>query len=327
MIKSAAQPEALMGWLGSLADPTRLRLLRLLERSELGVAELCDVLQMPQSTVSRHLKVLGDLGWADSRRQGTANYYRSTVDRLGPSARRLWVLAREVTDNWATVEQDQLRLEGCLKQRGTPAQAFFAGAAGQWDKLRAELYGGGVTRAAMGALLGSGWTVADLGCGTGEVSAELAGSVRRVIGVDQSPAMLKAARQRTERLGNVELRRGDLERLPIEDDTCDAAVVLLVLTYVANPSLVIAEAGRVLRGGGKLVVIDLLRHDRDDFRERMGQQSMGFDPVGLSNMLVEAGFEGARCCALPSEPGVKGPALVLASGELTGVGLEAGGRS
>src|SRR5918995_7299666 len=97
-LAGARRPDALLGWMDSLADPTRLRLLRLLERHELGVAELCDVLQMPQSTVSRHLKVLADQKWVRGRRQGTNHLYRTILDELEAGARRLWVLAREQTD-------------------------------------------------------------------------------------------------------------------------------------------------------------------------------------------------------------------------------------
>ena len=103
---NASQPTALLGRMASLADATRLRLLRLLERHELGVVELCDVLQLPQSTVSRHLKVLGDQGWATSRRQGTTRLYRMILDELDAPARKLWLLAREQTESWATFQQD-----------------------------------------------------------------------------------------------------------------------------------------------------------------------------------------------------------------------------
>src|SRR6185312_955226 len=111
MIHSPAhtsQPARLLGWMESLADATRLRLLRLLERHELGVAELCEVLQLPQSTVSRHLKVLADQGWVRSRSQGTTNLYRMDVGEVDPAARRLWTVTREQTEDWATVVQDQL---------------------------------------------------------------------------------------------------------------------------------------------------------------------------------------------------------------------------
>ena len=107
---SKSQPQALIAHMEAISDPTRLRLLRLLERHELGVVELCDVLQLPQSTVSRHLKILADGQWVQSRRQGTTHLYRTLLDELDPAARKLWLLAREQTDAWATVQQDALRL-------------------------------------------------------------------------------------------------------------------------------------------------------------------------------------------------------------------------
>src|SRR5277367_5165263 len=103
MIASAPQTDSLLAWMSSLADMTRLRLLRLLERNELGVIELCDVLQLPQSTVSRHLKVLSDQGWCIGRRQGTTHLYRTLLDELETTARKLWILAREQTANWPAV--------------------------------------------------------------------------------------------------------------------------------------------------------------------------------------------------------------------------------
>src|SRR5437773_1768553 len=153
MIKLQSNPDALMGWMDSLADQTRLRLLRLLERHELGVVELCDVLQLPQSTVSRHLKVLTDEGWAQSRRQATTHLYRMILDELDSPQRKLWLLAREQTDEWPQVGQDRLRLTRLLRQRAINSQEFFSGAAGRWDKLRRELYGENFTTAALLALL------------------------------------------------------------------------------------------------------------------------------------------------------------------------------
>src|SRR3954462_15986069 len=111
------RPDVLLGWIGSLADATRLRLLRLLERHELGVIELCDVLQLPQSTVSRHLKVLAEGGWVSSRRQGTTHLYRMILDELEAATRKLWLLAREQSDDWGTIAQDESRLSRRLKER------------------------------------------------------------------------------------------------------------------------------------------------------------------------------------------------------------------
>ena len=309
-----SQPTALFGWMEALADATRLRLLRLLERHELGVIDLCDVLQLPQSTVSRHLKVLAERGWVRSRRQGTTHLYRMILDELEPATRKLWLLAREQSDDWATVAQDELRLSRRLKERQKDSEAFFAGAAGEWDRLRVEMYGKKFAREAMFALLPAHWAVADLGCGSGGVSAELAEHVGKVYAIDNSPAMLKAAKKRIEGHANVELKRGDLEAIPLEDESCDAAVMLLVLSYVAEPALVLKEMARILKRGGRAVIVDLLPHDRDDFRRLMGQVSMGFGPEDLKRELDTAAFADASIRELPPQEGAKGPGLFLATG-------------
>jgi ArsR family transcriptional regulator len=313
MVKTA-RTDALLGWMGSLADPTRLRLVRLLERNECAVADLCDVLQLPQSTVSRHLKTLLDQGWVRARRHGTNHLYRTILDELEAPARRLWLLAREQTEEWPTVRQDRLRLDERLRARQTDPSSFFAGAAAEWDRMRGELYGRHFTHAATLALLPPELVVADLGCGTASVAAQLAPHVKRVIGVDNSAAMLKAARKRTAGLKNVELRRGDLKALPMEDACCGAALLLLALTYVDEPGAVLSEVRRILKPGGRVVVVDLLPHDRDDFRRQTGQLHAGFDPKELEKVLTAAGLSPAHGHPLPPEPGVKGPALFLASG-------------
>jgi ArsR family transcriptional regulator len=306
--------ERLLAWMASLADPTRVRLVRLLERHELGVVELCDVLQKPQPTVSRHLKVLGDQGWVSSRRQGTGRLYRTVLDELDPAARKLWVLAREQTDGWPTVRQDQLRLDRVLRDRAVDRDAFFAGAAGEWDGLRRELYGDRFNLATLAALLPPTSVVADLGCGTGLLAAELAPAVARVVGVDDSPAMLRAARRRCAGLANVELLKGDLSAVPIDTASCDAAVCVLALTYVADPAAVVAELARVLRPGGRGVVVDLLPHDRDDFRRQTGQTARGLDPDAIARLMADAGLTDVTARPLPTEAGATGPALFLAAG-------------
>jgi ArsR family transcriptional regulator len=303
--------DALLGTLGSLADPTRLRLLVLLERHELGVVELCDVLRLPQSNVSRHLKVLSAEGWLASRRDGTAHLYRM-ADGLAPASRRLWKVARAETEGWPTVEQDALRLARRLASRREEADAFFAGAAGEWERLRGELYGRAFAEEAMLALLPRGLVVADLGCGTGDLAARLAPHVARVIAVDRSAAMLRSARRRLEGLAHVELHRADLEALPLEDGACDAALLVLALSYAPEPEPVLAEAARVVRPGGAVVVVDLARHDDEAFRRRMGQATLGFEPAALAALLARAGLAAPSCRPLPPEAGARGPALLLA---------------
>src|SRR6185503_10725743 len=141
--------------------------------------------------------------------------------------------------------------------------------------------------------------------------------VRRVIGVDISPAMLKAATKRLSPHKNVDLRRGDVAAIPIDDASVDAALLVLALTYIADPQAVAREMHRILKPGGRAVIVDLLPHDREDFRRQMGQTRLGFDAKEVEKLLESAGLSGAVVRALPPEPGAKGPALFLATASRT----------
>jgi ArsR family transcriptional regulator len=248
------------------------------------------------------------------RSRGPSNFYALRNGELPAAARRLWHLVKEQTEGWATVRQDGLRLEARLRERSA-SQAFFARSAERWDRLRQELYGSAFGDTALLALLGRDLVVADLACGTWVMVERLAPFAGRVLGLDNSAAMLKAARRRLGETPNVELRQGDLEELPLDDAACDAALLVLALTYVAEPGLALREAGRVLRPGGRLVVVDLLRHDREDFRRELGQLHPGFEPAALESLAQAAGFSAPRCAPLPPEPHAKGPALLLAVAE------------
>lgn len=304
----------LVGWMESLAEPTRLRVLRLLEQSELSVAELCRVLQMPQSTVSRHLKSLGDARWVHNRREGTTNLYRMTLEELDPAARKLWDLAGQQVQQWPSCKQDGLRLKQVLAQRERDPRKFFEGAAGDWDALRTWLYGSRVNEGTILGLLPGDWTVADLGCGTGTLAGELALQVKKVIGVDQSSAMLKIARDRHKGQKNVELVKSDLARTPVQSGTCDAVLLVLVLAYVDDPAAVLREAGRISKRGGRLVVTDLQEHDREDFRRQWGQQWMGFQADLLETWFRDAGFGETRWRIHEPEAEARGPGLITVVG-------------
>ena len=313
MIKDApAGPGPLLGWLELLADPTRLRLLRALERHELSVLELCEVVAMPQSTVSRHLKALSGAGWVRARRRGTQSLY-AWVPEVPPAARRLWALARAETEAWPLAGRDARRQESVLSQRDAGRQ-FFAGAAGAWEALRIRTYGRCLGAEALLSLLPPSWTVADLGCGTGDLAAELAPRLRKVVGIDRSTSMLQAARRRTRKLLNVELFEADLSSLPLAAKSCDAALLVLVLAYLEDPGKALGEALRVLRPGGRLVVLDAAAHDDEDLRRRMGQVHPGFEPEWLVARLCAAGFVGVSARGLPPEAGARGPGLVICSG-------------
>ena len=179
----------------ALADPTRSRLLLALERNELTVNELRAVLQLPQSTISRHLKQLSAEGWVDARAEGTSRYYRIATASFDPAAKRLWQLVRDEIIHTAAAEHDARRTNAVLAERSTKSQQFFSTSAGQWDRMRMDLFGRRADVALLG-LLDEKWKVADLGCGTGAVSQALAPFVDRVIAVDESSAMLSAAKKR-----------------------------------------------------------------------------------------------------------------------------------
>lgn len=306
-------PAVILDHLTALAEPTRARLLLVLENHELTVSELCTLLQAPQSTVSRHLKALADSGWIASRSEATSNLYRMRRDGLDVAAKRLWRLVREQLVTTPAAVQDHGRLQDVLRDRRSKSQEFFSASAGEWDRLRTELFG---QRFHLGALLGliePTWVVGDIGCGTGEVAASLAPFVEAVIAVDGSSAMLDAARRRLGDAPNVDLRRGDIESLPIDDAALDAATLILVLHHVAAPENAVREVGRVLRPGGRLLIVDMAPHDRERYRQQMGHVWLGFSETQLGGYLEAAGFETPRVHGLQSDARTKGPALFAAT--------------
>jgi len=305
---------ALLDHLSSLADSTRSRLLLLLDGRELTVSELCGILQLPQSTVSRHLKALADGAWVSARAESTSHLYTMRRDELDAPARRLWGLVREQIGVTAAAVQDQRRLAAALAERRTTSQAFFSSSAGQWDRLRDELFGDQFHLAALAAFAGAEWTVGDLGCGTGQVTASLAPFVAQVIAVDGSPAMLQAAKKRLHGVDNVELRRGDLESLPIDDARLDAATLMLVLHHVPEPEQALAELARVVTPGGRVLIVDMLPHERENYRQQMGHVWLGFSDAQVRRLLGEAGFVDIRIVPLPPDPRAKGPGLFVATG-------------
>ena len=307
--------------LSVLADATRSRMLLLLDGHELTVSELCGVLQLPQSTVSRHLKTLLDAGWVASRREATSRYYTLAAEERGAAkngrgdgGRRIWTLLREQLATTPGADQDARRLKGVLARRESKSQAFFASAAAQWDKLREEMFGRASHLQTLPALLDPEWAIADLGCGTGQVSAALAPFVRRIAAVDRSGEMLQTARRRLRDFRNVHVSRGELEAVPLSDQEFDAAVLMLVLHHVANPGAALREAARILKPGGRLVVCDMLPHDHEEYRNQMGHVWLGFEQEQFKALLRDAGLADARTVPLASVAEAKGPALFVATG-------------
>jgi ubiquinone/menaquinone biosynthesis C-methylase UbiE/DNA-binding transcriptional ArsR family regulator len=309
----------------ALADPTRSRVLLALERNELSVNELRSILQLPQSTISRHLKMLSAEGWVDARAEGTSRHYRLASDSLDPASRRLWHIVRDEVMHTSAADHDARRTQAVLAERSTRSQQFFSTSAGQWDRMRLELFGRRADVALLG-LLDESWIVADLGCGTGAITQSLAPFVERVIAVDESGAMLSAARKRLHGVENVDIRNGRLEALPLADAEVDVALLFLVLHYVADPARVISEAVRVLKPGGRLLVLDMMPHDRQDLRQTMGHLWQGFDSKTLGGWMQAAGLESFRYNELPADTDAKGPVLFTASGKRSAVAAKGSTR-
>ncbi|MCG3123760.1 MAG: Ubiquinone/menaquinone biosynthesis C-methyltransferase UbiE [Phycisphaerales bacterium] len=317
MKREAATP--ITDLLAALGEQIRLRILRLLEAEELSVGELASVTQLPQSTVSRHLKTLSDGGWLVKRSDGAATLYRMVLDDLPIGHRSLWLTVRDQMGHDADLAEDSRRLRLVLAERMTDSHSFFGRVAGEWDSLRGQLFGDRFTPRALLSLLPRNWVVADIGCGTGNASELLAPCVERVISIDPSEPMLDAARRRLADLKNVQFVNGSMEALPIADQSVDAAVAMLVLHHVADPAAAVQEMARIVRtgrGGGLVLVVDMVSHDREHYRRTMGHRHLGFQARAVTEMFRAAGLRDIEVREIASEPDARGPGLFVATGRI-----------
>jgi ArsR family transcriptional regulator len=214
--------------------------------------------------------------------------------------------------------QDAHRLAGVLAQRRTTQVAFFDSAPAVWDRMRAELIGQRTDLLALLELADERWVVGDLGCGTGHVSEAIAPCVGRVIAVDESGPMLTAARKRLAAFDNVELRSGRIEEIPIDNGALDAVILFLVAHYVADPEPVTRELARVVKPDGRLVIVDLMPHEREEYVLQMGHVWQGLGEEQMRGWFEDAGFARFRYRPLPADPAAKGPGLFVASGRKVG---------
>ena len=296
------------GRLTELADATRCRLLLALEAHELTVGELCTALQLPQSTVSRHLRILSDEAWVESRAEGAMRWYRMSP-ALDHEAKALWQVVRDPVQQTLAAQHDLARVETVLAARRSRSEAWIASAAAEWDANVTAMFGPRADLGAALALLDPTLVVGDLGCGTGSLSLSLAPHVAHVHAVDIAPEMLDTARRRLLGMPNVTVSAGSLEALPLESASLDVAVLMLVLHHVAEPSRVLKEARRVLRAGGTLLITDMVAHGHEEYRAQMGHVWLGFEERSLRGWLTKAGFGSMRHVVLPANPAAVGPAL------------------
>lgn len=280
----------------ALADETRLRLLGVLARHELNVGEIVQVMGMGQSRISRHLKILMDAGLVSCQRHGLWAFYSASASN---GTRALLSAVLEGLEELPEHRNDLDAVARVLSERRQSTTRFFDAVASDWNRLSREMLGDfELGPAIRGCLAASGCevgTVVDLGCGPGLLMGHLAGAVRQVIGVDNSPRMLDAASKLLPEGPGVSLRIGDLEHLPLRDGEADAAVMSLVLHHLAAPQAGIAEMGRVVRPGGRAVLADFVLHDNETLRSRYGDRWLGFSPDDLRHWLERAGFQELSC--------------------------------
>ncbi len=298
--------------LRALADPTRLRIMRLLAHMELAVGELAQVLGQSQPRVSRHVRILCDAGLAERRKEGSWVFLRSAIgeDRappLGAAAARLLAVAEEGDAAFAArCQEDRRHLAAIRAARESSAASYFARHAAEWDTLRSLHSPDGPVEAALDRALGDGslGQLLDIGTGTGRMAELFAPRAAHVTGLDNSPEMLRIARARLQRLPPEAygLVQGDFARLPFAEQSFDTVLFHQVLHYAQAPEIVLAEAARVTRADGVLAIVDFAAHDREELRTAHAHARLGFTDEQMLGLLSDAGFVPAAPVALPGQP-------------------------
>lgn len=319
--------EPLAGPLKLLADSTRLRILALCERAELSVGELSRALDMSQSRVSNHLRVLRDSGLLGERHVGTSTFLRLTLpgesDRTSLTA-ELWRTVSTEISLLPEHSADLVRLEGLLAERDSHQRDFFERVAGEWDKIGTEFQSGQARQRVAASLMPQGLCFADLGCGTGYMSQALLGLCDSLICVDRSASMLSGARKRLDvarRHTKVEFRSGELDALPLADREVDGLVCGMVLHHLDSLDRALAEMARVLKPGGTAVVLELAPHREEWLHEALGHRHLGLDAKDLTLAFRRAGFETAEIEPLDDRYMPRRPKASAQDGETAALSL------
>ena len=298
-----------------LADPSRLRILLLLEREELSVAELQDILGMGQSRISTHLAQLKQAGLVEDRRNGKSILYRLKPQRNGSFA-QLMKLLHAAASEVPEAEHDSSALRLALRRRQDKMRAYFDELAGKFGKHYVPGRSWkGLAETALALL--PPMVIADLGAGEGTFSQLLARRAKKVIAVDNSEKMIEYGSELAQRHGikNLEFRQGDIEDVPIRDESVDLAFFSQALHHAPHPERAAAEAWRILKPGGRIVVLDLVRHNYEEARELYADLWLGFSEVEVGRFLKQAGFRNIETSVVHSETEAPHFETMLAVGE------------
>nr|WP_166181165.1 metalloregulator ArsR/SmtB family transcription factor [Altererythrobacter segetis] len=295
----------------AIADPTRLRIMRLLAHMELAVGELAQVLGQSQPRISRHVGILCDSRLAERRREGSWIFLRQAVSAdagrglRAAVAKMLETAEEEDAAFGARCAEDRRHLAAIRTAREKGAAEYFARHAGEWDQLRSWLSPPKTVEAALLKCLEDRElkSVLDIGTGTGRIAELLVDWSTHMVALDKSTEMLRLARARLQQFPpqKVELVQGDFAALPFGEAEFDTVVLHQVLHYAQEPALVLAEAARVCRPGGRIAVVDLATHEREELRHRHAHARLGFSDEQMLEWLTESGWAPSLPVALPGK--------------------------
>lgn len=301
----------LLDSLSALNGSARLRILRLVSQHELSVGEVADILQLPQSTASRHLKPLHESGFVARRTVGTTGLYRLS-DNMPAEVADLWNIVEANCNELPLTDEDATRLNSVLAQRHTDSRHFFQAVGSDWESMRSDLFGSAFTSNALLSLLNHSLQVVDIGCGIGNAASLIAPYVARVIAVDRESSMLDEARRRPDLAKNIEFLEAEAISLPMDDNSADVALFCLVLHHLEFPADAISESARVVRGGGRILIIDMQNHQHHEYTHTMGHVHLGFSEKDIKKLCDQCDLSLAHYHRLLPSTDARGPSLFAA---------------